>query len=226
MNEPFLDPEIEKRIRYIFERKRLPTYIKVNTNASLLTEELAERILDSGLDVLTCSVHGIVKEKYDRTMAGLHLEEVLHGIDRFLEIKSRMKKKKPDLRVTMVRTKLMEPDLGKIKSYWRSRGVKVSVRPMTNRADKRINSLKIHSNPFAPYDWCIRLMQQAHINVKGQVLLCCNDWEQTIVLGDLTKQSLHEIWNGEAFQTVRRRFLERDWQGLPCASCLMPKRGH
>jgi MoaA/NifB/PqqE/SkfB family radical SAM enzyme len=223
MNEPLLDPKIGKRIGYISERKRFPTYTKINTNASLLSEEAANQILESGLDILTCSVHGIVKEKYDRTMVGLQLEEVLANVDRFLDMKARMKKKRPELRVTMIRTKLIEPDIQHIKGYWKARGVKVNIRPMTNRADKRISALKISSSPLTPFDWCVRIMRQAYVNVRGQVLLCCNDWEQTTVLGDLTKQSLQEVWNGEVFQAVRRRFLQRDWKGLPCAACLMPK---
>jgi hypothetical protein len=219
MNEPLLDPEIGRRIRYISDRKRFPTYTKINTNSSLLTEDMALQILDSGLDIFTCSVHGIIKEKYEKTMVGLHLEEVLAGIDRFLEMKETMKKKKPELRVTMVRTKLIEPDFQKIKNYWQTRGVKVSIRPMTNRANNRLNALGINAHPFEPFDWCVRLMQQAYVNVRGQVLLCCNDWEQSIVLGDLSKQSLRAVWNGKEFQSIRRGFLQGDVKGLPCAAC-------
>ncbi len=219
MNEPLLDPEIGRRIRYISDRKRFPTYTKINTNSSLLTEEMALQILESDLDIFTCSVHGISKEKYEKTMKGLHLEEVLAGIDRFLEMKVTMKKKKPELRVTMVSTKLIEPDLQNIKNYWQTRGVKVSIRPMTNRANNRLDALGINTRPFERFDWCVRLIQQADVNVRGQVLLCCNDWEQSIVLGDLSKQSLRAVWNGEAFQSIRRSFLKGDIKGLPCAAC-------
>jgi len=223
MNEPLLDPRIGERIAYISQRKRFPTYTKVNTNASLLTEETARQILDSGLDILTCSVHGIVKEKYEKTMVGLRLEEVLDNIDRFLELRRKLKKKKPELRVTMIRTRLIEADVPKIMSYWNKRGVKTSIRPMTNRVSRRVNALGIHASPLEPYDWCVRPMEQAYVNLKGEVLLCCNDWEQTTMLGELTCQSLHGVWNGEAFQDIRRRFLKGDLRGLLCRECRMQR---
>ncbi|MEJ5299510.1 MAG: radical SAM/SPASM domain-containing protein [Thermodesulforhabdaceae bacterium] len=221
MNEPLLDKEIGERIRYISSRKRFPTYTKINTNASLLTEEMSRDLLDSGLDVLTCSVHGIVKEKYEQTMVGLKLEEVLEKIDRFLELKKKFRKKKPELRITMIRTKLIEPDIEKIKEYWKKRNVRVAIRPMSNRAHESISSLSINARPLMPFTWYHRLFEQIYINVKGQLLICCNDWEQTTVLGDLTKQSIYEAWRGEPYMEVRRRFLRGQVKGMLCENCLM-----
>jgi len=221
MNEPLLDKEIGERIRYISSKKRFPTYTKINTNASLLTEEMSRDLLDSGLDVLTCSVHGIVKEKYEQTMVGLKFEEVLENIDRFLELKRKLRKKKPELRITMVRTKLIEPDVEKIKEYWRKRNVRVAIRPMSNRAHESISSLTINARPLMPFTWCHRLFEQIYINVKGQLLICCNDWEQTTILGDLTKQSIYEAWHGEPYMEVRRRFLKGQVKGMLCENCLM-----
>ncbi|MCX7822586.1 MAG: radical SAM protein [Syntrophobacterales bacterium] len=221
MNEPLLDKEIGDRIRYISSRKRFPTYTKINTNASLLNEEMARDLLDSGLDVLTCSVHGIVKEKYESTMLGLKLEEILENIDRFLELKAKLRKKKPELRITMIRTKLIEPDIDKIKEYWEKRNVRVAVRPMSNRAHESISSLTINAREFLPFTWCHRLFEQIYVNVKGQLLLCCNDWEQTTILGDLTKQSIYEAWHGKPYMEVRKRFLKGQVKGILCERCFM-----
>jgi MoaA/NifB/PqqE/SkfB family radical SAM enzyme len=221
MNEPLMDKEIGERIRYISSRKKFPTYIKINTNASLLTEEMARDLLDSGLDVLTCSVHGIAKEKYESTMVGLKLEEVLENIDGFLDLKKKLRKKKPELRVTMVRTKLIEPDVEKIKEYWTKRGVRVAIRPMSNRAHNSLSSLHINARPLMPFTWCHRLFEQIYVNVKGQLLICCNDWEQTTILGDLTKQSIYEAWHSEPYMEVRRKFLRGQIKGMLCEHCLM-----
>lgn len=223
MNEPLLDPDIGERIRYISSKKKFPTYTKINTNASLLTEETARDLLDSGLDILTCSVHGIVKEKYEKTMVGLKLEEVLDNIDRFLDLKKKLKKKKPELRITMIRTKLIEPDVEKIREYWGKRGVHVSIRPMSNRANPQIAALDISAKPLEPFYWCVRPMEQAYVNVRGELLLCCNDWEQTTILGDLKTQSLEEAWNSEKYKEIRKRILEGRVKGLLCEECTMQR---
>ena len=31
--------------------------------------------------------------------------------------------------------------------------------------------------------------------------MCCSDWQRKLVIGDLTKQSLLEVWNGEPLRT-------------------------
>jgi hypothetical protein len=72
-----------------------------------------------------------------------------------------------------------------------------------------------------PFTWCHRLFEQIYINVKGQLLICCNDWEQTTILGDLTKQSIYEAWHGEPYMEVRRRFLKGQVKGMLCENCLM-----
>ncbi len=221
MNEPLLDREIGERIRYISSRRRWPTYTKINTNASLLTEEVARDLLDSGLDVLACSVHGITREKYEEAVKGLSLDEVLENIDRFLSLKERLKKRKPELRITMIRTKLIETEIEKIHAYWWKRKVRVSIRPMSNRAHESLSALNLTARPLLPFVWCHRLFEQIYVNVRGELLRCCNDWEQTTIFGDLKKQSIEEVWLGEAYMEMRRRFLAGKVRGTLCEQCLM-----
>jgi MoaA/NifB/PqqE/SkfB family radical SAM enzyme len=38
-----------------------------------------------------------------------------------------------------------------------------------------------------------------HIHANGKVVLCCQDWFQEEVLGDVNYQSISEIWNGEKY---------------------------
>ncbi|MBM3335636.1 radical SAM protein, partial [Candidatus Sumerlaeota bacterium] len=90
MCEPLIDPQIGERIAYAVRRRALSGskgIIKINSNGYLLDEEKAKSLLDSGLDRLNFSVHGIVPEIYEQTMVGLKLERVLKNIDRFLELK-------------------------------------------------------------------------------------------------------------------------------------------
>nr|WP_325185729.1 SPASM domain-containing protein [uncultured Oscillibacter sp.] len=35
----------------------------------------------------------------------------------------------------------------------------------------------------------------------GIVSVCCSDWQRKLVIGDLTRQSLMEVWNGETLRT-------------------------
>ena len=220
MNEPLLDRGLGRKIRYLADRKRPETVIKINSNGALLDEEMGEQLIASGLDRINFSVHGIRKETYESQMVGLKLEKVLENIDAFLELKRRKGANKPRVRITMVRTKAIEEELPEIMAYWKARGVKVNVRPLENRARKEIASLGLNPKTWQPFSFCNRLFEQAYILYNGDVVLCCVDWERTTILGNLRKQSLEEIWNSPRYMEIRKRFIAGDLKGLLCQKCL------
>lgn len=220
MNEPLMDRRLPEMISYIVRNKRPETIVKINSNASLLDDEMAEGLIESGLDRINFSVHGIRKETYESQMVGLSLERVLQNIDNFLELKKRKGAQKPRVRVTMVKTKAIEEELEEILSYWKKRGVRVNIRPLENRARCEIADRGINPGKWKPFEWCNRLFEQAYILHDGRVVLCCVDWEQTTILGDLKRESLKDVWNSERYMDIRRRFLKGELKGLLCESCL------
>ncbi len=50
---------------------------------------------------------------------------------------------------------------------------------------------------------CTEPMKCLPIDIYGRGTLCCADFAKSIIYGDLNKQSMHEIWNGETIQKVR-----------------------
>jgi len=220
MNEPLLDRGLGRKIRYLADRKRPETVIKINSNGALLDEEMGEQLIASGLDRINFSVHGIRKETYESQMVGLKLEKVLENIDAFLELKRRKGANKPRVRITMVRTKAIEKELPEIMAYWKARGVRVNVRPLENRARKEIAPTGLNPKTWKPFSFCNRLFEQAYILYNGDVVLCCVDWERNTILGNLRKQSLKEIWNSPRFLEIRKRYIAGDLKGLLCQKCL------
>lgn len=47
--------------------------------------------------------------------------------------------------------------------------------------------------------------ERLHIRADGSVVLCCQDWRGEVVLGSLTSQSIEELWNGSAYEGIRRK---------------------
>ncbi|MFZ0132943.1 MAG: radical SAM protein [Desulfobacterales bacterium] len=88
MNEPLLDRCLPERIAYISSRINKPRYTKITTHGGLLTGEMAQRLLDAGLDKLKISVQSIDPETYRRVM-NLPLQKTLANIDGFLDLKEK-----------------------------------------------------------------------------------------------------------------------------------------
>ncbi|MCB0617893.1 MAG: SPASM domain-containing protein [Saprospiraceae bacterium] len=54
----------------------------------------------------------------------------------------------------------------------------------------------------------------------GVAVLCCSDGFKQVQLGDIRRQSLSEIWHGEAYQTVRRALANGDRRAIGlCRDC-------
>jgi len=66
---------------------------------------------------------------------------------------------------------------------------------------------------------CFYPWQCVTILCDGRVVPCCRDVDGAYVLGDLRRQSLLDIWNGEPLRRLRRAFLAGDRDNPLCRRC-------
>lgn len=219
MNEPMLDKELPERIAYIAAQINRPQYIKATSHGGLLTERMAKDLLNSGLHKLKISVQSLNPETY-RNIMGLPLDKTLRNIDRFLELKEKGGFKRPKLEIVMVDAIQTHDEIPAAREYWQQRGIPLYVEPVENRADQdNIRNTAMGTEQLRAFSWCRRLTEQIYILHDGRMLLCCADWEQQSVMGDLTKSRLADIWYGEHYRDYRRRFKKGDVKGMICESC-------
>lgn len=63
IGEPLLNKNLPDMVKYVKEIG-VTNYCEIITNASLLTHELSEKLVDSGLDRLCVSIQGVTQRKY------------------------------------------------------------------------------------------------------------------------------------------------------------------
>ena len=223
MNEPLWDKELPKKIRYLADRKHPKTQLKINTNASFLTKETAEALIDSGLNKLNVSFHGVRPEVYEFNMGNLKFTPLLRNVLRFKEMIDKHPGPKPRLRITMVKTKDIVEDRERIREFWKQHDIGCNFRPLGNRNSKEVEMKGINWDQWHPYTWCKRPFTQIYILFNGDCVLCCCDWNRTTTLGNLRHNSIEEVWNGPAYRRVRDQFLNKDREDLLCGTCLYTK---
>jgi radical SAM protein with 4Fe4S-binding SPASM domain len=54
---------------------------------------------------------------------------------------------------------------------------------------------------------------------NGDVLFCANDWGREIVVGNVERQSLRDVWMSERMWQVRRALAKSDRSASPCRRC-------
>jgi molybdenum cofactor biosynthesis enzyme MoaA len=219
MNEPLLDRQLAERIAYLSARKKKPQYVKVTSHGGLLTEKMAKGLLDSGLDKLKISVQSLNPDTYWKIMR-LPLDKTLRNIDRFLELKTQGHYKRPRLQIVMVDSNLTHAEISSNQQYWQQRGIEFYVEPVENRANqKNIRQTVLGSEKLRSFTWCRRLMEQIYVLYDGRMVQCCADWEQFSIMGDLTQESLADIWYGPHYQNYRERFAAGEIKGMICGEC-------
>jgi molybdenum cofactor biosynthesis enzyme MoaA len=219
MNEPMLDKKLALHIAYVTARIQKPQYVKIISHGGLLTESMAKGLLESGLKKLKISIQSLEPETYKQIM-GLSLTMTLKNIDRFLALKQAGGYKLPRLEISVVDTLQTHAEIPAMRKYWQKRGLKLYVEPVENRAQQEsIHQTALGVKGLKAFSWCKRMNEQLAVLYDGKVVQCCADWEQASVMGDLSTQSLMDVWYGERYMTLRRRFAAGDVKGTLCAGC-------
>lgn len=73
-----------------------------------------------------------------------------------------------------------------------------------------------------PLGGCRRMLEHLHVNVAGKVFLCCQDYHQNNLLGDLLEQTVDEIMTGAEAVKLRRWIFGADPAPATfiCRSCI------
>jgi len=222
LNEPLMDPALEKKIEYI--REKCPSaFIFFVTNGSLLTKERADKIANSGLDKITISVHGLSKETYEKNMVGLNFHRTLDRINYFLSINKYVK-----VRIAILENLLPKKEFQEALEYWKEKGIPVEIQQSNDRAGtisdndyvvwRSDNKGKVVGCMF---DYPLRYMA---IHFNGDVVLCCYDWHREVLLGNLNESSIYEIWNSKKYQNIRYAIYGHCPPDFICSRCVIAAR--
>ena len=92
--EPFIHPQF---LDLIEEAKKNKIYTATSTNAHFITKEMANKIIDSGLDRLIISIDGLTQETYENYRVNGELNKVIQGTEFLLNAKKEKKSNTPHL---------------------------------------------------------------------------------------------------------------------------------
>ncbi|MFH1999823.1 MAG: radical SAM/SPASM domain-containing protein [Planctomycetota bacterium] len=220
MNEPLVDPRIEKFTKYLKE-KDPQTNVLIFTNGYLLNGERASALSDAGVDEIDISVNGFDEESHNRVMHGISYQKVMANL---LELGTLIRNRKlPNTTIKVVGLSLPGNEEG-AKRLQQETGIEVYLKPVTNRAGlidtTQLGGGKEKSESMT---LCQRPFVKAYVLYNGDMVLCNCDWMRTTIIGNVKDTSLEDLWLGPAMMEVRRSHLRGDFpKGLPCVDCDYP----
>lgn len=219
MNEPLVDPKQAERLAYINRKKKFVTKTKINTNGALMTPDVSEALIESGLRHVWVSVQGYSEDTYRQSM-GLSLTKVLDNIDALLDLKEKKNAKFPKVSVTTLDTKIVHDEIEYARKYWADRDVRFKIHHVDNRRGTDLGELSMHEQKLKRN--CDLFLKQAYILYNGDMIICCHDWRRTVVLGNVREQSISEIWNSDRFKRIIREYQAGNYRNCKvCAKCFV-----
>jgi radical SAM protein with 4Fe4S-binding SPASM domain len=179
----------------------------MHTNATLLTQEMSMRILQSSLDYITFSFDGCTPEIYEKLRVGAKFEQVKSQIETFLRMRYEMKLKTPTTRVEILYMKETKEYIHDFIKYWQTKRVdRIGIRPVETWIGLVDDHCVIRAKNFG-HRPCEEAFFSCAILVDGTVVPCCMDIEGRLPLGNILKQPFREIWNGHLYNRLRRQHL-------------------
>jgi MoaA/NifB/PqqE/SkfB family radical SAM enzyme len=218
-NEPLLDSEFEQGVRQAKETLGRKAHIGIVTNGSALTSRRLDDLIRAGVDSIEVSVDAYREETFEAIRPGLSFSKVVEHTQELLARGS-------DLRVVVrfLRQHANDGEEVSFRRYWESRKATVRFFTLANRAGTLQEYRDLRASPEGrlrrykrgAWELLVRaaarsrfptscLLPFTWLNVlwDGRVILCCHDWGPRDIVGDLSTQTLDEVWNGEAINHYR-----------------------
>lgn len=223
--EALLYPRLDEVI--IEARKRF-SMAEIVTNASLLTEERVEKLLNTDIDMIEISLTGIIPEVYQHFQgSGIPYEKCVRQLETVIfNVHTLLRKRNEMGKHTYIRLRYIKSrELGSYQhfkdylKYWKDSGVDEIF--VTSLWNFRRNSNTPSHKKFKIIR-CVFMKNPVKINANGDVFSCtCNLDLKRYGHGNVYEMPLEQIITSEAFLEERANKMTADLNCVPktCLSC-------
>jgi radical SAM protein with 4Fe4S-binding SPASM domain len=201
--EPLLHKDIFRMIEYA--KNKGVNYVVMNTNGTLLTDKMIDRIINSKLDIIRFSIDGSA-ETFKR-VRGVELENIEKNIKKLKIIKE---KKRPGLKMGVVFTveEDTERDAEEYINHWEKIVDHVRLQPKLITSPRT----EVCPEPFGKdYGKLVVLWD-------GRVIPCCVDYNANLMIGNIQNDTIPNLWKSEKLNILREQHLKGEFPDT-CANC-------
>lgn len=208
--EPLINPHFSDMIKYAKDSKRV-LKIDTTTNGALLNPKLNRRIVDAGLDQINISVNGVSSEQiYKFTNARIDFKQYVDNICDLYKNKGNC-----EIYVKSIRENLSSDEQSKFFDIFGNISDRIYLENLSpawpefkfDGIEMKFNSGH-YGQPIEQRQVCPYIFYIMVINSDGKTSLCVGDWKHQLGYGDVSKQSVKDIWLGDIVNSHRIANLE------------------
>lgn len=202
-NEPLLDDRIYDFIS-LTHKLLSKVEITLSTNGVLLSEAVLKKLSKSGLTTLYVSVPCVDRDNYKKIM-GIYPDKIFNLLDSL---------KNPKI-INMIKVAVPRTKYKDLKQRFKVFPIcewELEYKKDWN-IDKSFFSVAedvIYTGP------CDRPMDQMVISANGKVLICCRDWNEDDVVGNVYDDSLYNIWHNKKMKEIQEKISNQEYNEIKC----------
>ena len=212
MGEPLLNPALPTMIHDV---RHLARRTELATNGTLLNY-YAEALIDSHLSYLRVSIYGGTEDYSQQVGRNYSAKQVLDAVKFFRDARTARGSKTPFLTAHLMAP---ESDIPEFKATYEGIADHLSIDVHHNWGGSESRLVSISNEP-AKQDLCPKPFRELYVKSNGDVSVCCLDWDGKLIVGNVLKQSLQEIWEGPLVIGIRAKHEQgRKGDLVACRDC-------
>ncbi len=212
--EPLMHPKISDMLNYISKKENI-FELKINSNASFLTEKLCHDIFKSKVTTFVISADHYEKKTFEELRKNSNFEKIVNNVKMLYGIRNEFYKDcETEIRISGVDF-YKNLDKKKFEEFWSPISDNVSSSDAFERWDTYNN--KKDENAKSP---CSYLWDRMYVWHDGKCNPCDADYKSYLSYGNVSNLSIKEVWNGEALKKHREIHSAKKRMNLiPCDRC-------
>tara|TARA_A100001011_G_C14299983_1_gene840307 strand:+ start:1655 stop:2797 length:1143 start_codon:yes stop_codon:yes gene_type:complete len=212
--EPLMHPKISDMLNYISKKENI-FELKLNSNASFLTEKLCHDIFKSKVTTFVISADHYEKKTFEELRKNSNFEKIVNNVKMLYGIRNEFYKDcETEIRISGVDF-YKNLDKKKFEEFWSPISDNVSSSDAFERWDTYNN--KKDENAKSP---CSYLWDRMYVWHDGKCNPCDADYKSYLSYGNVSNLSIKEVWNGEALKKHREIHSAKKRMNLiPCDRC-------
>jgi radical SAM protein with 4Fe4S-binding SPASM domain len=217
LGEPLLHKDVVWQVAYAKENGVVD--VLMNTNGTALTPKVGRQLLEAGVDGVFVSFDAVNPADFERQRAGTTIGRVTDNLHSFAKLRNELR---PGCQVRISMVMYDDPK-------WREQfeALKVMWRGIVDAVGYSYYIERDHGahgeHPEVPGYHCAQPFHRMFLKNNGKVTVCCFDDKDEVVVGNWRQERLYDIWNGEAYKSIRKLHGEGRYHDLAlCRKCYFP----
>ncbi len=214
--EPFLHPKIIDFYRYV---KSKGLILHTTNNGLAITESDMKSLVELEVDSLIFSFQGATKEQYELMRNNHQYDELKASVLKMVGLRG--SRAKPFIHITSTMTNESKKEIDDFVDYWGHIVDSVSI-GKTNlsrlsasqiksfEARKQFQILKKQETIKKHYQPCAEVYRKLKVLWDGKVTCCCGDYDNFLIVGNVYRFTLFDIWNASRELAIFRELLGKN----------------